>query len=532
MSQAQIGNLQVQLGINTAQFEAGVRAAQGQLSSLGNSLKAFATGAAAIGLFQSAVTALKDVAELGDVAESIGLSAEQLQVFQKMALASGTSTDVLVRGLQSIAEQSTDTKSKLAQLFDANGLALAGKSMNQVILEFMDLLKNARTPAEQLAMATEVLGTKVGRQLVEALRSGSEGWQEAFALMQQSGNYLGNESVKEAQRIETAYNQAMTNIATAWQRMVVGMVSSAASLAKALDPIINPDFSKSTAGGELWRFLTGQNVDWNFGKAPPEFSNAPTVNMGPMGGAGQFPKVPVKMTVLPADPAEKEKIRAEVQKTIDGATYVAPDSIDAIYGAGEAFTDLWARMQEGMPTTSLVGEAFQNIADTITSTLGNALAGLINGTMSVKDAFKSMAQSISQQLSELAAQLIKSAIFKFISMGFGGMGGVTVGGMSFGGFYADGGHLGSGKWGIAGENGPEIIRGPANITPMDRMGAGSPQMNVTVINNSSAQVNTRQNSKGELEVLVEEIMADKALRGGNKFDTALQRGYGLRRAGR
>jgi len=36
----------------------------------------------------------------------------------------------------------------------------------------------------------------------------------------------------------------------------------------------------------------------------------------------------------------------------------------------------------------------------------------------------------------------------------------------FGGWFADGGTLGAGKWGIAGENGPELISGPASITPM------------------------------------------------------------------
>ena len=44
----------------------------------------------------------------------------------------------------------------------------------------------------------------------------------------------------------------------------------------------------------------------------------------------------------------------------------------------------------------------------------------------------------------------------------------------FGGFFANGGTLGAGKFGIAGENGPELIHGPAKITPM---GAGG---NVTV----------------------------------------------------
>jgi len=36
----------------------------------------------------------------------------------------------------------------------------------------------------------------------------------------------------------------------------------------------------------------------------------------------------------------------------------------------------------------------------------------------------------------------------------------------FGGFFANGGMLGAGKIGIAGENGPELIAGPASVTPL------------------------------------------------------------------
>jgi len=43
----------------------------------------------------------------------------------------------------------------------------------------------------------------------------------------------------------------------------------------------------------------------------------------------------------------------------------------------------------------------------------------------------------------------------------------------FGGFFANGGMLGAGKWGIAGEAGPELITGPAQITPMDQFGGST-----------------------------------------------------------
>lgn len=49
---------------------------------------------------------------------------------------------------------------------------------------------------------------------------------------------------------------------------------------------------------------------------------------------------------------------------------------------------------------------------------------------------------------------------------------------SFSGFFAEGGNIPSGKWGIAGELGPEIISGPASVTPMSGSGGSSSVTNV------------------------------------------------------
>ena len=59
--------------------------------------------------------------------------------------------------------------------------------------------------------------------------------------------------------------------------------------------------------------------------------------------------------------------------------------------------------------------------------------------------------------------------------GGGGILGGIIGGAKklFGGFFADGGTLPAGKFGIVGERGPEIITGPATITPMNRSGSVS-----------------------------------------------------------
>ena len=77
-------------------------------------------------------------------------------------------------------------------------------------------------------------------------------------------------------------------------------------------------------------------------------------------------------------------------------------------------------------------------------------------------------------------------IFDFFGGLFGGGGGglslPLLGGPAGGPipFLADGGTLRSGQLGIAGEAGPELISGPATVTPMDQIGGANPQVNITI----------------------------------------------------
>ncbi|KZL17495.1 phage tail length tape measure family protein [Pseudovibrio sp. WM33] len=75
---------------------------------------------------------------------------------------------------------------------------------------------------------------------------------------------------------------------------------------------------------------------------------------------------------------------------------------------------------------------------------------------------------------EIGKMVLQSSVSSFtgsIGSGGGGVGGVLSTLLSsFGGFFAEGGNLGAGKWGIAGERGvPELIEGPATITPFHKL---------------------------------------------------------------
>ena len=111
--------------------------------------------------------------------------------------------------------------------------------------------------------------------------------------------------------------------------------------------------------------------------------------------------------------------------------------------------------------------------------------------------FASLARSIIRDLIRIQ---IRAQLSSFFGGGGGGAGGV-LGGL-FGGFFQDGGRIPGGRYGIVGEAGPELVRGPATVTSTDdtadlfnNAGGGNTTYNITALDSRSFQdyVNRPQN---------------------------------------
>jgi len=602
MSQAQIGNLQVALGINTAQFSAGLAQAQGSLARFGSTLKTFAAAAGAtltLGAVGMAIKANIDhMDELGKAAQKIGIPVEELSKLEYAAKLADVSLDDLTSTMakfsKNISEIAGGGQNDAGQALQAIGLSAVdaqGKLIPTTALleDIADEFSVMKDSAAKTALAIALFG-KSGAAMIPLLNGGRQAIRSAGVELEQFGGVVTAEAAARAEE----YNDNLTKLQTAFNSL----------LQEALIPII-PKLTELTTnllelikvGSPLRQFITDA-ATW-FEEWGPSLSNTkreiegiaealrylgvldpkpleiniPGADLAPP--APEKPKQTKDAPILPdlsaakkaADEAARalERLKDEGQSVwedtrtplenyqlglrnlndllqqgvIDHDTYSrAIQSLQAEFMAADVtFQQIgedWQTLSEQLATSmqETLGQTIEGLADSMSSIFGV----IVSGTGSVKDAFADMGRSVAQTLEQLAAQLLKSSIITLLKylpglLAGGGGAGINFGGMTFGGLYADGGNLGSGKWGIAGENGPEIIHGPANITPMDK-GAGSSNVNVTVINNSSASVNTRKNTMGDLEIMVEDIMADKAARGGNKFDAALQRGYGLKRSGR
>lgn len=152
--------------------------------------------------------------------------------------------------------------------------------------------------------------------------------------------------------------------------------------------------------------------------------------------------------------------------------------------------------KESKDTTSQVQKDFENLGTSIESKLVDSL-DMVGGKFT---SFKDLAKGIFSDINQI---LLKQALQSFGVTGQGGMvnnllgslGGMFGGGMGggsgigslisgaaslFGGFFADGGTLKAGKFGVVGENGPELAfagNSPLNIMPN---GAGAAPVTINM----------------------------------------------------
>jgi hypothetical protein len=194
--------------------------------------------------------------------------------------------------------------------------------------------------------------------------------------------------------------------------------------------------------------------------------------------------------------------------TIVGGSIV-PDMVNGVLGE-------FNRMSTGMQTasstaTTSVTNDFNNLGNTIENDFGNSLNNaLSDGKLSLSDFQGFFANTMTSLINDaLRGGNGISNIFGSIFGGGGGGGissllGSAVSGIGsfFGGFFADGGYLGTGQIGLVGENGPELISGPANITPMGGMGGGAVTININAIDTQTGTQFLLDN-KGSIEGIIQ-----------------------------
>ncbi len=135
-------------------------------------------------------------------------------------------------------------------------------------------------------------------------------------------------------------------------------------------------------------------------------------------------------------------------------------------------------------------QAIQDIAAPFKSAFSGIVQAIAEGS-NVAKAFKDQLAQLSQRLIQMATDKLFEIALNLLLPGSGTAASTGISALlsSFGGGFAKGGNLSAGKWGIAGEGGePELIEGPARITPMSKLSGGKTQINVHNYGNDNVSV--------------------------------------------
>ena len=171
--------------------------------------------------------------------------------------------------------------------------------------------------------------------------------------------------------------------------------------------------------------------------------------------------------------AEIERLKQKAQETeavlIEQATAAREIQRSFAYGWKEAF-------ESYVDEATNAAEKAEKIFEKTTKGMEDMI---VNFAKTGKFEFKGFINSILEEL-------LRSQVQQLIAKTFGSFGGGSGGGQStlgkfFAGFFADGGMIPAGQFGIAGERGPELISGPATVTPLDGMGSSNVTYNINAV---------------------------------------------------
>lgn len=464
-------------------------------------MRSFAVGAAAAafaGLPAAISSAVSATADLGNAANRAGASAEGLQVFRRALEQNGATArdadDAMRRLSRRMGEfvNSGAGPAKAAieglglSVFDAAG---AMRSSDDILRQIAQRFSQIENPAIAAAYAAQLFGDDAGPRLVPLLMQGERALDNFEAQLRDANALMSNDSVQAAIAMDDAYNRLIDNMGLRWMTFVVETVQGVQEFvgtiqdaAAALNDLYE---SSQSPQDRLQSALASRERGWAV--------------RGDSGFAGYFDRSSFNMpsvgsTAEIVDPRHAQAI-LELQGRL-ASTEETTRRVAQAFGHFGTTAEQSARTA-GSALRDAAGEPLDLLNDQIQAANDNAeafnqsLIGIAQGGLSDIGSALEDGKVTWQEWANIGLNAISrllGGMNQFSGMNFGGGGGLLSGLLgSFGGFFANGGTLGAGQWGIAGETAgmqhAEIIHGPAGITPVrDLMAANSNSPQPVVIN--------------------------------------------------
>jgi hypothetical protein len=435
-----------------------------------NKMKVLAAGAGLGVIINGLIDINREAAKIGETAELIGATTDELQKFRFGVVATGGSISDADRFLERFSRSMGDAAKGSGDLYNflrANGIAareFVKLPLGEQLEKFANLIKNTSTQAERLNNVF-LVGGRGSAQLVQLLQEGAEGMRRFGQEAQDAGAVLDSELVKRAKELNIQLEklklsisvEGMDLVISAWQKFGEIMTDVGTAVGHFLNNF------------ESLRHLGIPQILINKpsppGEPPPGGGNGSTIQ--PDAQAESFQKlITAQQRRIALLGAEQDAIGKTAGEE---ASYKA--LIDLIYQAKQQQIPLDdKRLQQLQDEANRTGQAAQALDDYkrqwaglnsavqfAGDQLSDILTGLETKTLSLADAAKQLQNALLRALNSalLTGSGPLAGLFGLQSNVPGGTGGLL--GALFSGFRASGGPVSGGRGYVVGENGPEFF---------------------------------------------------------------------------
>lgn len=504
---AKIGALMVALGIDTAQFETGLKKTEGKLGRFGKLAGTAFTAVAAAGLAAAAALgpAIKGAAdhadELSKAAQKVGVTTEALSRLEWAAKLSDVSLEQLTGGLgrlsRSMLDVASGSKGPAATAFSALGIAITDASgqmrdADEVFADIADKFSRMEDGSTKTALAMSIFG-RAGAEMIPLLNAGRQGLADMAAESDRLGQTISTQTGKAAEE----FNDNLTRLGAVASGLANKMMAELVpSLANLTTTMASPEFQSAIVNttrlfggladilartamlaGELLNVLpkaVGAGEDKALYALPgyEEFISSHEIGANGSDGIGGGPGTHGGMlTTMGVKPA---KTATPFTPVIKGAG-AAKAALIELTDTGDRYTDSATRMTQAIGGG--LGSAFSRLADAVLS--GNdALSATVD---ILGDLGK---QLVSAGIQGFFTNLFSGALTGGLGLGSGAIGRGVYGGNT--GFFPGfpGLATGTDNWrgGMAwvGENGPELLNLPrgSQVIPNHELGGSQSAIRV------------------------------------------------------
>lgn len=440
---------------------------------------------------------IKSSADIGVIADRIGLTTDAFQELRFAADLANVDVGTFDTSMAQFAKrmgEATTGAGDLAKILALNNVPLKDnqgnlRPINDLLLDYADLIKGAANEQEALFLATEAFG-KSGGAMVSILGDGSIALRTIMQDAKDTGKVLDEELIRKAQAMDDEFDKVVQSMSIGWKTFVIEVVGGAIKLESSMDKLTlvwNKWLHKNIGGPfelrpENMKFVA-KMADFNILSKLPGLQ--PPVSKA---SATQIPQKPDAAAESAAKAADKERqsvtdLIAKLQQEYEliAASDVQKQISNSLRDAGATATvkqkaqiasliTMIATEEAAMEAAAAAREAFSEGAKTFI----HDITGAMDSGATFADALADSFQNLGKRLRDIA---IDKAIDKLLGVLLGGIGGSGGGlGALISGIFGkvQGGMASAGTPIEVGESGREVFipTTPGRIIPNNQLGGG------------------------------------------------------------